>query len=331
LEIVGDNLDMLLVDLYRTLLDDANRNVGSRGGTLEILGVTLRMSKPRARLSRSEDRGKPFSALGELLWYLSGSNSLEFIKEYVPLYKKEAEEDGTVHGAYGPRLFSMRGGVNQLQSILALLRERSGSRRAVVQLFNAEDIATHHKEVPCTTTFQFFVRDDRLHMAVTMRSNDAYKGLPHDVFCFTMIQEMVARALGVCLGEYIHFAGSMHLYEADIDKAKSYGNEGYQRTIEMPPMPLGDQFPIVSVLKDVEDRLRHGENVVAEEVVNADYWADIVRLYQAFWVSGQPELIDELMVKFSNQHYRLYAEGRKFMPKRQYAVRSSSGSAKVRE
>ena len=325
MEIIRDSLDMLLVDLYQALLVDADKNVGSRGGTLEILGVTLRMSKPRARLSRSEDRGKPFSALGELLWYLSGSNSLDFIREYVPLYKNEAEENGTVHGAYGPRLFAMRGGINQLKSILALLRKRPGSRRAVVQLFNAEDIATHHKEVPCTTTFQFFVRDDRLHMAVTMRSNDAYKGLPHDVFCFTMIQEMMARALGVCLGEYIHFAGSMHLYEADADKAKSYSDEGYHRTIEMPPMPLGDQFPMISVLKDVEDRLRHGENLVAEEAIDKDYWADIVRLFQAIWASGQPELIDELMAKFSNQHYRIYAEGRKMMPKRQYAVRSSTG------
>ena len=323
MEFVGDSLDMLLVDLYRALLN-AGKNAGSRGDTLEILGVTLRMSKPRARLSRSEDRGKPFSALGELLWYLSGSNSLEFIKEYVASYKDEAEEDGTIHGAYGPRLFAMRGGIDQIQSVLALLRERPSSRRAVVQLFNAEDIATHHKEIPCTTTFQFFIRDDRLHMAVTMRSNDAYIGLPRDVFCFTMIQEMVARALGVCLGEYIHFAGSMHLYQADIEKTKSYGGEGYQRTIEMPPMPSGDQFPIVSVLKEVEDRLRHGETLVAEEAVHSDYWADIVRLYQAYWASGRPEVIDQLIAKFSNQHYKIYAEWRKTMAKRNFAVRSAT-------
>lgn len=324
MEFAGDSLDVLLVELYRALLDSGKWNVGSRGRTLEILGVTLRLRKPRARISRSEDRGKPFSALGELLWYLTGSNSLHFIRSYVPAYEEEAEEDGTVHGAYGPRLLAMRNGIDQLRSILTLLKERPGSRRAVVQLFNAEDIATHYKEVPCTTTFQFFVREDCLHMAVTLRSNDAYKGLPHDVFCFTMIQEMFARALGVELGEYIHFAGSMHLYEDNIDNAKNYDAEGYQRTVEMPPMPAGDSFGMVRVLQGAEDRLRHGEAVVAQDVVADDYWADIVRLYQVFWASGRPEVIDKLMANFSNPHYRIYSEGRKEMAKRQYAARSST-------
>lgn len=48
--------------------------------------------------------------------------------------------------------FAMRGNVDQLQSVTALLEEKPGSRRAVVQLFNAEDITSEHKEIPCTTT-----------------------------------------------------------------------------------------------------------------------------------------------------------------------------------
>jgi len=311
---------MILADLYQSLLNDSERNEASRGGTLEKLGVTLRIRKPRARLSRSEDRGRPFSALGELLWYLSGSDSLEFIREYIPAYEKEAEEDGTLYRAYGPRLLAMRGGINQIQNVVALLKERPGSRRAVIQLFNAEDIDRHRKEVPCTTTFQFFVRADRLHMAVTMRSNDAYTGLPHDVFCFTMIQEMVARALGVGLGEYIHFVGSMHLYESDVDKAKGYSEEGYQRVVEMPPMPPGDPFPIVGKLVEIESRLRRGEELIAERAVRSEYWADIVRLFQVYWASGQPEKIDKIANEFSNKHYRAYAEGRKRASKRNYVT-----------
>jgi thymidylate synthase len=37
-------------------------------------------------------------------------------------------------------------------------------------------------------------------MVTTMRSNDAYLGLPHDVFCFTMLQEIIARSLGREIG-----------------------------------------------------------------------------------------------------------------------------------
>jgi thymidylate synthase len=80
----------------------------------------LHVSKPRARISRSENRGKPFSALGELLWYLTGSDKLEFIQPYVERYTKEAAEDGAMHGAYGPRLFAMRGSVDQIANVTEL-------------------------------------------------------------------------------------------------------------------------------------------------------------------------------------------------------------------
>ena len=120
-------------------------------------------------------------------------------------------------------------------------------------------------------------------MSVTMRSNDAYWGLPHDVFCFTMLQEMMARRLSVDLGEYYHYVGSMHIYENFLDGAREYVAEGVQRTIEMPAMPPGDPFTMVARLLDVERRLRAGELLEAGKEIGAPYWADIVRLLQVFW------------------------------------------------
>jgi thymidylate synthase len=70
MEFTGAGLDEVLIDLYHNLLSSNGRNVGTRGSNKEILGALLRIEKPRSRLSRSENRGKPFSALGELLWYL---------------------------------------------------------------------------------------------------------------------------------------------------------------------------------------------------------------------------------------------------------------------
>ena len=37
-------------------------------------------------------------------------------------------------------------------------------------------------------------------LVVHMRSNDVFMGFPHDVFAFTMIQEILANDLGVKLG-----------------------------------------------------------------------------------------------------------------------------------
>jgi thymidylate synthase len=100
-EIPGAGLDDVLIELYKALLATDARNEGTRGSTKELLGVTLRIADPLARLSRSEDRGKPFSALGKLLWYLSGSDHLDFIEPYVPRYKDDTV-DGILPGAYSP-------------------------------------------------------------------------------------------------------------------------------------------------------------------------------------------------------------------------------------
>jgi thymidylate synthase len=319
MEIQGECLDHVLHQLYRELDRNGQPHSGRRGSTLELLGVAVRILKPRARISRSENRGRPFSALGELLWYLSGSDKLEFIQPYVPEYAKDAV-DGKILGAYGPRILAMRGEIDQSASIEQLLTENPGSRRAVIQLFNAEDIALDLKEVPCTTTLQFHLRKGLLHMSVTLRSNDAYWGLPHDVFCFTMLQEMMARRLGVELGEYYHYVGSMHIYEDFLDTMREYVAEGVQRTIEMPVMPIGDPFAMVDRLLDVERRLRAGETLEAGREMGNPYWADIVRLLQVFWArqwaTDYPRRLDELQAELASSSYRPYVDGRRHLTSR---------------
>ena len=93
--------------------------------------------------------------------------------------------------------------------MLSLLRDKSTSRRAVIQVFDAVDLTKPHKDIPCTCTLQLLLRDRRLHMLASMRSNDVFKGLPHDVFAFTMLQEIMARSLGVEIGTYKHAVGSL--------------------------------------------------------------------------------------------------------------------------
>jgi thymidylate synthase len=328
MEIEGQSLDAVLHQLYRKLLDDGQSQGGTRGDNRELLGVSLRILKPRARISRSENRGKPFSALGEWLWYLSGSDTLEFIKPYVSRYVDDAV-DGILEGAYGPRLMRMRNGIDQFANIELLLKERPGSRRAVIQLFNAEDIATHHKEIPCTTTMQFHLRNGLLHMSVTMRSNDAYFGLPHDVFCFTLIQEMIARLLGTEMGEYMQYVGSMHVYNDKLEDMQAYVEEGVQQTIEMPPMPFGNPFLIIGKLLEVERRLRAGEALDASEEMSDPYWADFVRFLQVFWArewaADYPNRLKELRAELVTKTFRPYVDGRMHLKGKN---RDASGAGK---
>ena len=283
----GQTLDDVMKSVIEAILSKGTWIQPSKGGCTELTGVLLEISNPRARFSRTETKGKPFSSLGELCWYLAKTNDLGFISYYLPIYKKSADGD-IIYGGYGPRLFSW-GGIDQVAQVISLLRERPDTRKAVIQLFDATDIVEKHNDVPCTCTMQFLIRDKKLYMITYMRSNDAMLGLPHDIFCFTMLQEIIARSLSVELGYYKHAVGSVHLYDVNRSEAHQFLQEGWQPTnMAMPPMPLGDPWPAIDLLLQAESEIRTKGTTSTSEWSNLDpYWSDLIRLLQIFRYSKE--------------------------------------------
>ena len=124
-------LDDAMAELYPALLASPNDVTATRGDTRELIGVLVEITHPRARISRTETRGKTFSCLGELLVVLTRDNGLDFIRYYIHRYADDSEDGATIYGGYSPRLFNHRG-VNQIEIIIDLLRRRPNSRRAVI-------------------------------------------------------------------------------------------------------------------------------------------------------------------------------------------------------
>jgi len=274
-------LDDLLRIITTELLKIPPTTEATRGNFSELIGATLHLTNPRSRLSRSEKKGKVFSALGEWLWYFSKKNELQFIKYYLPRYSSESDDEISVRSGYGERLFN-HNGQNQFNNIIDVLKRKKTSRRAVIQLFDASDLGDNYKSIPCTCILQFLIRDNKLHLFVSMRSNDVLIGLPHDIFAFTMIQEIIARILEIDIGEYKHSVGSLHLYKCDFENAKEYIAEDWQNIISMPPMPKGDPRPAIEKVKQVEEKLRlHGAFNI-ETIELDEYWKDLCRLLLGF-------------------------------------------------
>lgn len=128
----AETLDDLLRAVYGRLLRTPHRVKSSKGRNREVSGVLLEVKKPTARLSRTETKGTIFSCLGETLWYLSGTDEIDFIAWYVPLYRQFSDDKRTLHGAYGPRLRRMRGKIDQLKSVIKLLKRKPQTRQAVI-------------------------------------------------------------------------------------------------------------------------------------------------------------------------------------------------------
>lgn len=279
-KVEADTVDDLLRDAVGRVVTDGEENTAKRGSTKELLGASLELTNPRARLSRTEKRRRASSAVAELCWYLRGTNDGETIAFWIPMYRNEIESDGNVAGGYGPRLFG-EGENAQVVRVTEMLRSNPNTRRAVIQLFDRSDLHSEprHLDVPCTCTIQFFCRRDLLHVVVTMRSNDVYIGLPHDVFAFTMLQEIVARELNVEPGRYIHMVGSLHMYSQNVADAAQFLSEGWQSTDSpMPPMPPGSQQQHIRELLQAEEQLRSSVRYSDLDLPSSQYWADLVRV-----------------------------------------------------
>lgn len=196
----------------------------SRDGAVvgEFINAVTVIDDPTRNIVKSKDRNMPMRyAVGELLWYLSGSNRLKDIKVFSRVWERMSDDGETVNSAYGHRIFS-KFGFNQMTYVAKALEKDPNSRQAVIHIKDPQDYTenpTH--DVPCTVCLQFFIRDNKLHMTTYMRSNDVWTGFPYDVFSFTCFQILLAFSLGVEIGTYTHIAGSLHMYQRSLEEWKA--------------------------------------------------------------------------------------------------------------
>lgn len=293
----ADSLDDLLHLAYEFVLDHGHEVESTKGHSIETIGATLVLNNPRNRISRTESRYKYVTPLAELCWYLGGTNDASRITPYIELYENFVE-DGVIYGGYGPRLFG-EGDNAQVRNAIAALRKQSSSRRVVIQLLEKQDMLPPRRhDIPCTCTIQFLIRGDKLHTVVSMRSNDAWFGLVHDVFAFTMLQELVARDLGVELGTYTHFAASLHLYDDHVQKAREFLDEGYQSTLDpMDAMPIGSPWAAVMQLLGAESAARTNSGSGDIELPVDPYWADLARILIASNAQRRGDVTDAQRIR----------------------------------
>lgn len=171
-------------------------------------------------------------------------------------------DGGTLHGAYGPRI---RG---QLPAVVQKLREDPDTRQAILSVWDAryDQAGWTPKDLPCTLSIGFAIFDEKLECNVTMRSNDAWLGLAHDVPMFTCLQHTVASALEIGVGPYYHLAHSMHVYERDFDAIDEQVGRPYEHDVKKPweETPLSPAWGVHSA-GDIEIGMQRARAILAGE------------------------------------------------------------------
>ena len=152
----------------------------------------------------------------EWQWYLSGNPSIDKLGKIYgkipPIWERMADSKGNVMSNYGWQMYRN----DQLDYVVAKLSNEKDTRHAAISIYDCKEHEHYRKDTPCTYAIQFTIINNRLNMAVLMRSNDLWYGFCNDQYCFSMIQKLVADELKIDVGEYYHYAHNLHLYNNKI-------------------------------------------------------------------------------------------------------------------
>jgi thymidylate synthase len=218
LELVLDDLRAGYVNLVRHVAH-SGKPVETRGlATRELTAVSLifpNVLNPLLPVGVGRGVNARLAAI-EALQLISGTQRHDLIQRVTPGFDSVlVDQDNPDYGAYGPRI------VTQLGDCLDILYADPTTRRAVITIWNDQDL-THTGDRPCTVFLQFLVRDNgfgpALELHSHMRSQDVWLGVPYDIFMFTQLQHTAAFILGLPVGQFVHHATSLHIYERDLSK-----------------------------------------------------------------------------------------------------------------
>jgi thymidylate synthase len=218
----------------QVMLNEGIQRDSRNGGVLEHQNpVTTVYCAPNQRVLFDPIRdANPFFHLMEGLWMLAGRNDVAWITQFNSKFAQYSDDGKTFHAAYGYRWRHHFNNdtdnddfdsTDQLQKVIAILKADPESRRAVVamwdpraDLWSPDEIKLRGsvpKDLPCNTNIYFKIRDSKLLMTVTNRSNDIVWGCyGANVVHMSMLHEYMAAMIGVQQGSYWQVSDSWHAY-----------------------------------------------------------------------------------------------------------------------
>ena len=244
------------LDQLQRILDHGVEKADRTGvGTLSLFGMQARYAMADGFPAVTTKRLVWKSMLSELLWFVSGSDNIHDLKAIYPHNKLwdanyrdylsrlgVAENDGAMGRIYGVQWRRWRGAdrtVDQLQEAVDLLRTDPGSRRIMVDAWNAAETGPADVALPpCHNFFQFYTAGDRLSLQMYQRSCDMFLGVPLNIASYSLLLHMVARVTGFVPHEFIHTLGDCHIYLNHLD---AVGEQLRREPLPLPRLRLRDR------------------------------------------------------------------------------------------
>ncbi len=218
------NINTFTKDIYMRLLQEpteVNKRTGI--GVKALPGITFQTDLEKEGFPLLGLRPIPIKMfVAETIFYLMGTKDPSWLQQYTNIWDKFLDENGEISTCYGYR-FKEAFGRNQIYELIGLLRKDPTSRHGVVSIWDPRGDGLGGEKVPnlpCPISMTVQIINGKLCMCVTMRSQDAYLGMPSDIAGFSLLALILAQVLDVKSGTYTHFIANCHLYTNQIEHAK---------------------------------------------------------------------------------------------------------------
>ena len=184
--------------------------------------VTTLYERPCERvLFWAERDANPFFHFIEGLWMLNGNEDVSIPAYYASQIKNYSDDGATLAGAYGHR-WRIAFDYDQINWIIESFKVDPNDRRVVLAMWDPNyDIwqkkERNSKDIPCNTHAYFRIETindlPKLCMQVNCRSNDILWGAyGANAVHFSMLQEYLARSIGVGVGWMAQNSFNWHMY-----------------------------------------------------------------------------------------------------------------------
>ncbi len=229
-----NNVDNQYIHVLRNLLVNGIYREGRNGGTYGLFGHQMRFNLSEGFPLLTTKKVHFHSILVELLWFLRGDTNIEFLNQHgVTIWDEWADEKGDLGPVYGSQWRNWYGahiiegtgddGVivshhDQIANLIDGIKKDPHGRRHIVTAWNPAEIENMALP-PCHCLFQFHVANGKLSCQLYQRSADWFLGVPFNIASYALLTHLVAREVGLEVGDFIHTFGDLHLYANHVDQA----------------------------------------------------------------------------------------------------------------
>jgi thymidylate synthase len=225
------------------------RSEGRRPEVLSVFGRQIRFELAQGFPLVTTKRMPWGAIVHELLWFLSGSTNVRYLRENkVTIWDEWADANGELGPVYGKqwrRWEGPRATVDQVASLVAGIRKviadphASDARRLILTAWNPADMPDPKVPTGCHTLVQFNVTDGRLSSQLYQRSADMFLGVPFNIASYALLTHLLAKLTGLDVGEFVHTFGDAHIYDNHF--------EAVDEQLRREPFPL----PRLEIMGDI--------------------------------------------------------------------------------